>query len=49
VKKVIGSAREVYKLRGAEGKLHVVHPDCAHDSPDPVRRSVYESLDRQLK
>ncbi len=49
VKKVIASASEVYKLLGSEQKLHVVHPDCAHDFPDPVRQSAYEWLDRQLK
>ena len=49
VKKVVASASEVYKLRGAEQKLHVVYPDCGHDFPDPVRQSAYEWLDRQMK
>jgi dienelactone hydrolase len=49
VKKVMASAAEVYKLRGAEQKLHAVYPDCAHDFPDPVRHDAYEWLDRQLK
>jgi len=49
VKKVMASAARVYELREAEEKLHVVHPDCAHDFPDPVRQSAYEWLDRWLK
>jgi len=49
VKKVIAGAMDVYKLSGAEKKLHAVYPDCGHDFPNPVRDEAYRWLDRWLK
>jgi len=49
VKKVIAGATDVYKLNGAEKKLHAVYPDSAHDFPDPVRDEAYQWLDRWAK
>jgi len=49
VRKVIASAAEIYRLRGAESNLHVVYPDSGHDFPEPIRHAVYQWLDAHLK
>jgi dienelactone hydrolase len=49
VRRVVDSAREVYKLHGAQQRLRVEHPDCGHDFPVEMRQIAYETLDQQLK
>ncbi len=49
VKKVVDKAGEIYKLLGAEGKLHAAYPDVGHDFPDEQRQEAYEFLDKWLK
>jgi hypothetical protein len=46
---VVAAAAEVYKLLGAEGRLHAEYPEEAHDFPDSTRKAAYEWLDRELK
>jgi hypothetical protein len=49
VRDSIASARPIFKLLGAEGKLQANYPDCAHDFPAEVREVAYKFLDEQLK
>ena len=41
--------RRVYRLLGAQQRLEFLYPDCEHDFPDPVRRRVYQWLDRVMR
>ena len=45
---VVDTARKVYDLYGAGQALEVVHPDCAHDFPDAIRRQAYDFIARTL-
>ncbi|MFP6667589.1 MAG: FG-GAP-like repeat-containing protein [Pirellulales bacterium] len=49
VRKAVDSARNVYKLRGAETNLHAVYPEAAHDFPLEIRNDVYRWLDQHLR
>jgi dienelactone hydrolase len=49
VDRVAASAREVYRLYGADKNLVVKHPDCAHDFPDDIRQEAYQVLDQHLR
>ncbi len=49
VRKVVGSAKSVYKLFDKESSLQAVYPDCGHDFPEAIRQQVYRWLDEQLK
>src|SRR5262245_26793483 len=40
------SARSIYKLDGADDRLHAVYPESPHDFPPPARDSVYEFIDQ---
>ncbi|MEO6184083.1 MAG: alpha/beta hydrolase [Verrucomicrobiota bacterium] len=46
---IIAAARPIYKLYGAESKLRVEHPDCAHDFPDETREAAYRFIESHLK
>ena len=48
VDRVADSARPVYRLLGGEKHLQVVHPDCAHDFPEPMRKLAYKWIGRVL-
>ncbi|MEO5802001.1 MAG: prolyl oligopeptidase family serine peptidase [Verrucomicrobiota bacterium] len=49
VDRVMAAAKPIYKLYGAEKKLRVEHPDCAHDFPDEIRAAAYKFVDENLK
>lgn len=49
VDKVTATARTIYKLYGAEDKLKVKHPDCAHDFPDDIRKEAYRFIKENLR
>ena len=49
VDRVTDAARTVYKLYGAEGRLTVKHPDCAHDFPDAIREEAYRFIEDNLR
>ncbi|MBI4604787.1 MAG: alpha/beta fold hydrolase [Planctomycetes bacterium] len=49
VREVIASAREVYRLLGAEENLAAEHPDCEHDFPPEMREKAYGWFERHLK
>lgn len=49
VDKVIAAAKPIYKLYGAENKIRVEHPDCAHDFPDAMREAAYQFIGDNLK
>ncbi len=48
VDRIAAAARPVFALHGAADRLEVVHPDCAHDFPEPMRLRAYELFDREL-
>ena len=49
VDRILNSAKQVYRLYGAENKIHVEHPDCPHDFPQPVREAAYAFIDKNLR
>jgi len=49
VDRIAKSARDVYKLYGAESRLHVEHPDCGHEFPQAMRNMAYETIEAALK
>lgn len=49
VREAVNSAREVYKLLGAEDRLRAEYPDCEHDFPPESRELAYAWLDKWLK
>jgi hypothetical protein len=49
VDRVTAAASKVYKLYGADGKLVVEHPDCAHDFPDEVRQRAFQYIDAHIR
>src|SRR6185436_15055789 len=42
VDEIVGAAKQVYRLYGAEQNLHVEHPDCEHQFPDEMREKAYQ-------
>lgn len=46
---VIAAAKPIYKLYGAENKIRVEHPDCAHDFPNEIRADAYRFIEDNLK
>ncbi len=48
VRRTAAAAKAVFALRGVPDNLQVVHPDCGHDIPGPVRRRAYRFLDLAL-
>ena len=44
----VAAAAPVYKLLGGDGNLHVEHPDCGHDFPQPMRQAAYSVIDSVL-
>jgi len=49
VDRIAKSARDAYKLYGAESRLHVEHPDCGHEFPQAMRNMAYETIEAALK
>jgi hypothetical protein len=49
VDQIAAAAQEVYRLYDQPMALHVEHPDCDHDFPEPVREEAYRFLDDVLK
>jgi len=49
VDRVAEQARRVYALHGHSDRLQVLHPDCGHDFPDPMRQQAYELFDEVLR
>ena len=49
VDRIIGAARPIYRLYGAEDRLVVKHPDCLHDFPTVIREEAYQFIGRNLK
>jgi len=49
VREAIASAKDVYKLLGAEDRLQAEHPDCEHDFPPEMRERAYAWLERWLR
>ncbi len=45
VDRIATAARPVFKLHGHEDRLHVEHPDCAHDFPPEIRETAYKRFD----
>ena len=43
------TAREVYKLLGAEGQLRIEHPGVDHNFPQDMREAAYRVIDSRLK
>ena len=39
----------VYELHGQAKHLTVLHPDCKHDFPEPMRMRAYQMFDEFLK
>ena len=48
VREAVSSARDVYRLLGAEERLEAEHPDCAHDFSPAMRERAYAFFDRWL-
>jgi len=48
VREVVAAASVIYRLHGAEAKLHAEYPDAPHEFPTPVREQVYEWLLQEL-
>jgi dienelactone hydrolase len=48
VDRIAAAARPVFKLYGHEERLHVEHPDCAHDFPQEMREIAYKLFDSVL-
>ena len=48
VRRLIDNARRVYALHGAENRLSLLQPDCAHDFPMPMRVRAYQLFDQVL-
>ena len=49
VDRIWETIQPIYKLHGAEKRLHLEHPDCDHDFPDAQRQAAYKFLDENLK
>ncbi len=49
VDRVTAAARKVYSLYGQAERLQVLHPDCEHDFPDPMRLAAFDLFNRVLK
>ncbi len=49
VRRLILNAGPVYALHGAENRLNLLQPDCAHDFPNPMRIKAYQLFDQVLK
>lgn len=49
VKECVKAAAPVFRLHGAEEKLHAVYPNAGHDFPDDARAAAYGWFDRWLK
>jgi dienelactone hydrolase len=49
VDRVLAAARTIYKLYGAEEKIRVEHPDCAHDFPPEIRENAYRFIEENLR
>lgn len=45
VDRVVGEARKVFALYSQPQRLSVLHPDCDHDFPDPMRQRAYQLFD----
>ena len=43
------NAAAIYELHGQAKRLTVLHPDCKHDFPEPMRMAAYQMFDRFLK
>jgi len=46
---VTQNAAAIYELHGHSQRLTVLHPDCKHDFPEPMRKAAYQMFDRFLK
>ena len=46
---VTQNAAAVYELHGQAKHLTVLHPDCKHDFPEPMRMRAYQMFDEFLK
>ncbi len=49
VDRVAASARPVFELLGHRQRLDVIHPDCAHDFPQPMRQTAYALFNKVLR
>jgi hypothetical protein len=49
VDRIVAAARPVFKLLGHEERLRVLHPDCEHDFPRPMREEAYQWIDQALQ
>lgn len=49
VDKIVRAASAIYDLYGVPQNLEVVHPDCAHEFPESIRRQAYQLLARELQ
>ncbi len=49
VDRVVAAARPVFRLLGHDERLQVLHPDCEHDFPRPMREAAYQWMDQALR
>lgn len=49
VDRLASAAQAVFDLYQKPGNLQVLHPDCAHDFPDEMRKRAYELFESVLK
>lgn len=49
VKDSVASAQPIYTLHNKPANLIAVHPDAAHDFPEPSRHQAYQFLDKHLQ
>ena len=45
---VVEAARHIYQFYGAENRLKIIHPPCAHDFPAHVRTQAYNFIGAAL-
>ncbi len=49
VQEIVGAAKSIYRLHGAEARLEVEHPACEHDFPYEQRERAYRLLESVLR